>query len=74
MYNCIVVSKCLNHFEDIARTISLTLGLHKCESKERRKKVTELIARKDKIIKVLTSFIQTCTSMCLNEKDEVQRN
>ena len=52
MYNCIAVSKCLNNFEDIARTISLTFGLHKCESKERRKKkVIELIASKDKIIK-----------------------
>lgn len=51
MYNCIAVSKCLNHFEDNARTVSLTLGLHKCESKERRKKkVIELIASKDKII------------------------
>ena len=60
MYNCIAVSKCLNNFEDIARTISLTFGLHKCESKERRKKkVIELIARKDKIIKESINIFYT---------------
>ena len=60
MYNCIAVSKCLNHFEDIARTISLTLGLHKCESKRKeKKKVTELIARKDEIIKESINIFYT---------------